>query len=123
MSDRPKLSPDEALARIFDVIREEALANPKFAQRMLTAAGCQVVFQGADAAKTVDPIIVAGSGDYQAFYETFSTFPEKDIKAMLTGFNLATAADIKGVKGKNKKPGFVDLLWQGAQAKLRDRRV
>jgi hypothetical protein len=123
MTEKQKVSPGDALARLFDVIREEALANPRFAQRMLSAVGCQVVFVGDDAAKTADPILLAGSGDFAAFYETFSSFSEKDLKAMIGTFALGTAEAVKSIKGKAKKAAYIDLMWAGAQAKLRDRRA
>jgi hypothetical protein len=123
MTEKQKVSPGDALSRLFDVIREEALANPRFAHRMLSAVGCQVVFVGDDAAKTADPILLAGSGDFSAFYETFSSFSEKDLKAMIGTFALGTAEDVKAIKGKSKKPAYIDLMWEGAQAKLNDRRV
>ena len=123
MTEKQKVSPGDALARLFDVIREEALANPRFAQRMLSAVGCQVVFVGDDAAKTADPILLAGSGDFTAFYETFSSFSETDLKGMIATFGLGTAEDVKAIKGKAKKSAYIDLIWAGAQAKLRDRRV
>lgn len=118
---RQTVTPAEALTRLFEVIREEALANPNFSRRMLTAVGCPVLFQGGEAVATADPILVAASGDYKVFHETFATFSEKDLKNLITAHGLATAEDLKGVKGKAKKPGYITLMWDGAQAKLRDR--
>jgi hypothetical protein len=117
------ITPGEALERIFEVIREEAANNPKFAHRMLDAAGVTVIFSGPDAAKVADPIVVAARGDYASFRESFLGFPEKDLKGLLKGFALATDEQIKGVKTKPKQSGLVDLLWEGAQRKLGERRV
>jgi hypothetical protein len=122
MSDKPRLTPAEALDRLFEVIRDEALSNPNFARRMLTAVGCQVVFTGGDAASSADPILVAAGGNFTAFHETFMSFSEKDLKTFITNFGLATAEDVKTIKGKNKKPGFVQLMWDGAQRKITERR-
>jgi hypothetical protein len=117
------ITASEALERIFEVIREEAASNPKFAHRMLDAAGVTVVFSGPDAAKVADPIVVAARGDYASFRESFLGFPEKDLKGLLKGFALATGEQIKGVKTKPKQSGLVDLMWEGAQRKLGERRV
>jgi hypothetical protein len=117
------MTPGEALERIFEVIREEAASNPKFAHRMLEAAGVTVVFSGPDAAKIADPIVAAAHGDYASFRESFLGFPEKDLKALLKGFALATDEQVRSVKTKPKQSGLVDLLWEGAQRKLTERRV
>lgn len=121
MTQRSQTSPGEALERIFEVIREEAAANPTFARRMLEAAGVTVTFTGPDAAAIADPVVAAARHDYAAFREMFQTFPEADLKKMLKGFALATDEQIKGVKTKPKKVGFVDLLWDGARRKLAER--
>ena len=124
MSDRAqKLSPAQALERIFQVVREEAAANPTFARRMLDAAGVTVTFTGSDAAAAADPIIVAARNEYDAFREIFQSFAEGDLKKMLKNFALATDEQIRSVKTKPKKLGFVDLLWDGSRRKLSERRV
>lgn len=113
-----KISPSEALDRIFAVIREEAAGNPTFARRMLDAAGVHVVFQGQEAASSVDPVIAAARMDQIAFREMFSTFSEADVKKLLTSYGLATADDIKRVSTRPKKIGFIELMWTGARSKL-----
>jgi hypothetical protein len=117
------VSPGEALERIFEVIREEAVANPTFAKRLLDAAGVTVVFSGPDAAKVADPILAAARSDYASFRESFVGFTEKDLKNLLKGFALATDEQVKGVKTKPKQSGLVDLMWEGAKRKLDERRV
>lgn len=117
------VSPGEALERIFEVIREEAVANPAFAKRLLDAAGVTVVFSGPDAAKVADPILAAARAEYADFRESFIGFTEKDLKSLLKGFVLATDEQIKSVKTKPKQSGLVDLMWEGAKRKLDERRV
>lgn len=117
------VSPGEALERIFEVIREEAVANPTFAKRLLDAAGVTVVFSGPDAAKVADPILAAARAEYADFRESFIGFAEKDLKSLLKGFVLATDEQIKSVKTKPKQSGLVDLMWEGAKRKLDERRV
>lgn len=117
------VSPGEALERIFEVIREEAAANPTFARRLLDAADVTVVFSGPDAEKVADPILAAARSDYVSFRESFIGFTEKDLKSLIKGFALATDEQIKGVKTKPKQGGLVDLMWEGAKRKLDERRV
>jgi hypothetical protein len=116
------LDPKEALDRLFEVIRDEAISNPSFGRRMLSAMGCRVVFTGSDALSAADPVLAAATMDYPAFREMFTSFAEKDLKALLTNFALATAEDVKAVKTRPKKIGYIDLMWDGAQRKLADRR-
>jgi hypothetical protein len=118
-----RITPGEALERIFEVIREEAAGNPSFARRMLDAAGVTVVFSGPEAAKVADPILTAARGDYASFRESFMGFTEKDLKGLIKGFALATDEQVKGVKSKPKQSGLVDLLWEGANRKLSERRA
>lgn len=117
------VSPGEALERIFEVIREEAVANPTFAKRLLDAAGVTVVFSGPDAAKVADPILAAARAEYADFRESFIGFTEKDLKSLLKGFALATDEQIRGITTRPRKSGLVDLMWEGAKRKLDERRV
>ena len=118
-----RVEPSEALERIFEVIRQEATNNPGFARRLLDAAGVTVVFSGPEAAKAADPILMAARGDYASFRESFMSFAEKDLKAMIKGFGLATDEQVKGIKTKPKQSGLVELMWEGATRKLNERRV
>lgn len=123
MTNQNRLAPEAALDRIFSIIREEAMANPTFARRLLEAAGVTVTFSGPDAVKIADPILVAARGDYASFREAFIGFSEKDLKDLAKNFALATQEQVKGVKTKPKAAGLVDLLWDGALRKLDERRV
>ena len=120
MSSAPKLSPAEALERLFTVIREEALANPTFARRLLDAAGVNVAFTGPHAAAAADPVLIAAHNDFPAFREMFSTFAEGDLKKMVTNFGLGTAEDLKRIM-RPKKLAYIDLMWDGARRKLSER--
>lgn len=119
MASTRQVSPAEALDGIFAVIREEALANPRFARRLLDAAGVRVAFTGADAVTAADPVIVAANHDYASFLAMFSSFSEGDLKKMAAASGLATAEDIKRAP-KPKKTAYVDLMWRGAKQKLAD---
>ncbi len=54
----------------------------------------------------------------EVFRDTFLTFKPAALKAMVKDFHLATAADLKG---KTKAPQIVDIMWEGALAKIHDR--
>ncbi|MCA9180978.1 MAG: hypothetical protein KDA51_05975 [Planctomycetales bacterium] len=121
MSERQQIGPDEALERLFAVIREEASRNPIFGRRMLDAVGVSVSFQGVDAATAADPILLAARNEFPEFREMFDTFPDKELKALIKGFGLATDQQVKAVKTKPKKIGLIELMWDGAKRKLADR--
>jgi hypothetical protein len=118
VSTTSSVTPAEALDRIFSVIREEALANPTFARRLLDATGISVAFTGGDAAAAADPVLIAARNDYAAFREMMSTFPEAALKKMVTNFGLGTAEDLKRITTKPRKLGYIDLMWDGARRKL-----
>lgn len=121
MSNRTEISPSEALERLFEVIRSEAANNPVFGRRLVDALGVAVMFKGTEAVTAADPVLAAARMDFPAFRETFDTFAEKDLKAMIKSFALATDAQVKDVKTKPKKIGMIDLMWDGARRKLRER--
>lgn len=109
------VAPEEALEKLFTVIREEAVANPKFAKRLFDAVGISVLFQGTDAALTVDPVVAAKRHDHATFREMFSTFTEAELRKMVTNWGLGTAEDVKNVGTRPKKIGYIELLWEGAK--------
>ena len=121
MSTPDKISPAEALERLFAVIREEATANPTFARRMLDALGATVAFTGPEATAAADPVLVAARHDYAAFREMFSTFSEADLKKMVTNHGLGTAEDVRRVTTKPKKLGYIDIMWEGARRRIAER--
>ena len=121
MTNGTEISASEALERLFEVIRAEAATNPVFARRLVNALGVTVTFKGAEAVTAADPIIAAARMDFAAFRETFDTFSEKELKALTKTFALATDGQVKDVSTKPKKIGLIDLMWDGARRKLRDR--
>lgn len=116
---KTQLDVGEALDRFFSVVRQEASDNPKFAARLLEALGVQVMFRGDATAPAIDPVQVAMQGQ-EEFRKTFLTFSAKDLKGMVKEFNLGTADDLKG---KGRPAQIVDVMWAGAQAKMRDRGI
>jgi len=121
MTKPAQINPTEALERLFEVIREEAAANPTFTRRMLDALGVTVNFTGPDATLAADPVLIAARLEHDEFREMFQTFADADLRKMLKNFGLATAEQIKNVKTKPKKIGFIELLWDGARRKIAER--
>lgn len=117
MSEAKQIDAGRALDQFFAIVREEALGNPRFAAKLADALGYQVMFRGSEALPAVDPVLVAMQGQ-EAFRATFLTFKAADLKKLITEFGLGTAADLKAAK---KAPQMVDLMWEGAKAKIRDR--
>jgi hypothetical protein len=123
MSD--KLSPEEALERLFEVIRQEAAASPKFARRMLDAINAPITFSGSDAGDAADPIILAGrSENVQAYLEKLITFSEPELKKMIKAHGLGTAEDVKNAVragGGHRKHKLIELMWTRARRRIDER--
>lgn len=117
MGANKEIDAGQALDRFFAIVREEALSNPRLAARLAEAAGYQVIFRGSEALPAIDPVQVALLGQ-EEFRKTFLTFKAADLKKLVKEFNLATATDLAG---KTKPAQLVDVMWAGAQAKMRDR--
>lgn len=110
-----KLDAATALDGFFQVVRQEALANPAFARRLLEALGCTVEFRGEEAIAAADPLLVAVRGP-EEFRRTFLSMKVKDVAKIGQEFNLMEKDEIKG-----KKIGpLVDLLWERASERMRD---
>jgi hypothetical protein len=116
MAERRPISPEEALDRLFMLIREQASQDRQFGRRLLEAVGVTVIYRGDDAFDAVDPVLLAADGR-EAFEKTLNSFRVADLKALIKSFDLATAADMKGRK---KKADLIELMWQGAKGKRDD---
>ena len=116
MSTHRTVDPAEALDGLFQVIREEALGNPKFARRLLEAVGFHVEFRGKDALAAVDPILVASRG-VEEFRRTFLSMDVKDVKNLGEEFSIVEKHELRGIK---KIGPLVELLWERASERVRD---
>jgi hypothetical protein len=121
MTSQSDISPSEALERLFEVIRAEAASNPAFCRRLVDALGIAVTFKGSEAVTAADPILAAARMEFAAFREMFDSFAEKELKSLTKSFGLATDAQLKAVNTKPKKIGVIELMWDGARRKLRER--
>ena len=115
MNENPKIGPEEALDKLFQIIREEAESNPRFARRLLEAVGYNVQFRGNEAFAAIDPILVALKGP-EEFRRTFVSMTAAQIKKV----GLASGLFVRG----NQYPGtvgeLVDALWSRAKEKVDD---
>jgi hypothetical protein len=116
MGEKLPISPEEALDRLFTLIREQASQDRQFGRRLLEAVGVTVIYRGEDAVDAVDPVLLAADGR-DAFEKALGTFKVAELKALIKSFDLATAANMKG---KRKKADLIELAWQGAKGKRED---
>lgn len=116
MGEKSAISPEEALDRLFTLIREQASQDRQFGRRLLEAVGVTVIYRGDDARDAVDPVLLAADG-HEAFEKTLESFKAAEIKTLIKNFDLATAADMKG---KRKKADLIELAWHGASGKRED---
>ncbi len=119
MEDRQGLSASEYLDRAFDVIRDEARANPAFASRLVKALGGEVMFPRAQKKHILNPLSVAAVETEAAMRALFSDLSATELKALLRQYNLASAVDIRGLDGK----ALLDLLVRRARDKSGERMV
>ena len=119
MTDVQEIDASQALDKFFAIVRDEATRNSRFAARLVDALGYNVVFRGNEAKYAVDPVQVALKG-VEVFRQTFLSFSAAELKAMVKDFNLGTQADLRG---KTRVPQIVDVMWQGAIAKVKDRHL
>jgi len=115
MDAKRSIDPAAALDKLFQVVREEALANPRFGRRLLEAVGHPVIYRGEEALSAVDPILVAMRG-YKEFRTTFLSMRAAEIKKIGRVSGLLV--------GANRLPtavgDLVDLLWDRARQRLHD---
>ena len=116
MNERKPISPEEALDRLFTLIREQASQDRQFGRRLLEAVGVTVIYRGDDALDAVDPVLLAAEGR-EAFEKTLGGFKVADLKRLINSFDLATASDLKG---KRKKADLIEVMWLGASSKRED---
>ena len=105
----------QALATLFEIVREEALNNPKFARRLLEAVGHTVEFRGEQALAAVDPLLVAKSGEDE-FRRTFLSMTAANLKKIGKDFSLIETHEM----ARKSVPQLVQLLWERASERRRD---
>jgi hypothetical protein len=116
MGERNPISPDEALDRLFTLIREQASEDRRFGRRLLEAVGVTVIYRGEEAVDALDPVLLVAEGR-EKFEKTLNSFKIAELRRLIKEFDLATASDLKG---KKKKIDLIDVMWRGAQNKRAD---
>jgi hypothetical protein len=123
MDAKPRIDAAEALGALFQVVRDEALSNPKFARRLLEAVGFTVEFRGEEALAAVDPILVAMRGRGE-FRRTFISMKLKDVVKIGKDSNLIESHEFEKMEaGKKKKKNIgeiEELLWERSSERMRD---
>ena len=115
MDTKRRIDAAEALDTLFQIVRQEALSNPKFARRLLEAVGYTVEFRGDAALAAVDPTLVAERG-LDEFRRTFLSMPAKALKKIGKDFSLIETQETAG----KTLPQLVELLWERASERRRD---
>jgi len=111
------MSPTEFLDRIFDVIREEARANPSFAARLVRAAGGEVTFEASDTKRVLNPLEIAASGGPSAVKTAFERLDAVALRQVLKEHNLASGVDTRS----RSKAELLDMLAVRATARVASR--
>ncbi len=128
MDTKRKIDATEALDKLFQIVRQEALGNPTFARRLLEAVGYTVEFRGEEALVAVDPVLVAMRGR-EEFRRTFVSMPLAGVKVIGQAFNLVEShefdKEVVGKNGKKKKQKksvgeIEELLWERSSERMRD---
>ena len=105
------------LDKFFDELRLEIRSNPDLAARLVKAIGADVTFEGALAAKLVNPRELASTSDEAGFRAAFLQMTLAETKSVLRAHNLASAVDMKGLK----QDALIDMAYQRAVAKAAER--
>jgi hypothetical protein len=117
MSDSNPLAPDRALRKFLDVVADEAAANVAFRNRLLMALGTPVIFEGEEDVMGIDPVDLSTRRGEDSFRRIYGTLAVPQLKVVLGTAELATKADVKGLK----KPELIDMLWTRARDKAEAR--
>lgn len=111
------LSAAEYLDRLFDVIREEARANPEFAARLVKATGGQIVFDAADRVALINPVELAARGGEPAVREAAVSLSEGDLRKILKAHGLATPVDVRA----RTRDELTEMMAQRAAERAKSR--
>lgn len=117
MSEQSPTSPDVALRAFLDVIASEAETNATFRNKLLTAIGAQIIFEGEDDIATADPVLLSVRYSEDAFRRIWGVLKAADLKALLVAKGLASKEDVKPLK---KVPELLAVLWSRARERAEE---
>lgn len=90
------IAPEEALEKIFDVVREWA-SNPANAHHLISVLGLTVEYPKVDVAQ-VSPLVLVKSRSEEEFHRIFGTLTLAELKKVFTNNRLAATSELKGMK-------------------------
>ena len=101
---------DEAISRLFDILKDAAKDDPALRSRMISALGVTVRYEGAEQFEGSDPAKMASEWSQDAFKRIWNGATAAQIKAALKEHALATSTDMRGLR----KPQLVELIYERA---------
>jgi len=121
-SGKPRVGPLETLDRFFQQVRQQAATDPAFADRLIRALNVTVYYEGEDALKASNPVLLSGMRDAEGFSAIYNVpaFKVGDLKRLILSNDLATPTDLKA---KRTKPQLIDFMYQRAADKRRELRA
>lgn len=110
MGDGEEIGAAEYLDQLFEVIREEARANPEFAARLVRATGGKVVFPERDKAVLLNPLDIAAREGPEGVVDHYTSLDASTLRRVLKEHNLATPVDVR----TRSKDDLLDMLARRA---------
>jgi hypothetical protein len=109
--DKSSLAPEEALERIFDVVRDWA-RKPENARHLISVLGLTVEYPRADP-KIINPHVLVKSRSEEEFHAIFAMMTVAQLRTVMTNNKLGVTADFTGMN----KPQLLDELYRRAHEK------
>lgn len=97
----------EAVNAFFQVLRDTVAEDPAFRARIVEALDLTVVYEGEEQFQGANPVKQASIWTKDAFSRIWNGAKVTELRAVLKERNLATAADMKGLR----KSQLIDLLY------------
>ncbi|MCI4644488.1 MAG: hypothetical protein MRY64_06870 [Hyphomonadaceae bacterium] len=117
MGNGEKIGAAEYLDRLFEVIREEAHANPEFAARLIRATGGEVTFPEKDKAVLLNPLDIAAREGAEGVVDQYASLDASTLRRVLKTHNLATPVDVR----TRSKEDLLNMLAQRACERVASR--
>lgn len=109
--EKGSIAPEEALEKIFDVVRDWA-GKPENAHHLITVLGMTVEYPKADP-KFVNPHVLVKTRSEEEFHQIFAALKPAEIKKVMTGNKLGVTTDFTGMK----TPELLDELYRRSREK------
>lgn len=109
--DKGSIAPEEALEKIFDVVRDWA-RKPENARHLISVLGLTVEYPKADP-KLVNPHVLVKTRSEEEFCSIFALMTPAQITTVMIANKLGVKSDFIGMK----KPQLLDELYLRAKEK------